>query len=506
MRGDSASAVWSRLDGIKRALMVRIERYAALTIPKVCLPGGATTYNTEQSHDYQSLGAQAVNHVVNKLMVAIAAPSRPFFRVQAGPTTAKEMAAAKVSETDLGTILANLERDSVKELDAKGQRPKLYQALRHLVITGNVLMILDKDHIRILGMKYFCVKRNVKGEVHTLVIRESVFFDELDPNIRKLFGTRYHDETKVDHYKLIKRNPGPAGGYTMTQWIDETKLPKEWDARWSEEKMPYRVLTWDLADEADYGTGLVEDYAGDFEAMSVLAQATCEGGVMGTEFRWAVNPTGQTSVDDMNNSRSGDTIAGNPKDVGVIQPNTANGVKMAMDLENKYSQRIARGFLLQSAVTRDAERVTAEEIRATAMELESSFGGVYSSLAPQLQKPLAMWLLATAGTALHGTDLGIVIITGLDALSRNGDLENLRLALSDLAQLATAPPQLQGRIKWQDLSEFVGQGRGVDLRRFIKSDDEYAQEQQALRAAETQQANEQAQGAAQADAQAQPPT
>ena len=40
MRYKTASDIWSELDGIKRPLMTRVERYASLTIPKVCLPEG----------------------------------------------------------------------------------------------------------------------------------------------------------------------------------------------------------------------------------------------------------------------------------------------------------------------------------------------------------------------------------------------------------------------------------------------------------------------------------
>ena len=57
------------------------------------------------------------------------------------------------------------------------------------------------------------------------------------------------------------------------------------------------------------------------------------------------------------------------------------------------TRRLGAAFLLNTAVTRDAERVTAQEIRMQAQELESSLGGVYSRLANELQLPLAKRLL-----------------------------------------------------------------------------------------------------------------
>ena len=49
---------------------------------------------------------------------------------------------------------------------------------------------------------------------------------------------------------------------------------------------------------------------------------------------------------------------------------------------------LATAFLLDSAVRRNAERVTAEEIRRVSQELEVALGGIYSTLANVLQEPL----------------------------------------------------------------------------------------------------------------------
>ena len=57
--------------------------------------------------------------------------------------------------------------------------------------------------------------------------------------------------------------------------------------------------------------------------------------------------------------------------------------------------------------------------------------------------------------SLQGTQIEVTIVTGLDALSRNGDLENFRLAISDLAQIATLPETLQARMKFDEIKAFV---------------------------------------------------
>lgn len=501
---ETASQCWQRLYGIKQPLMTRVERYASLTIPKICLPSGFNAESTDQTHDYQSVGAQGTNHLTNKIMLALFAPTRPFFRVGLGALTEKDLAAAGIDAQQIAPVLAKMERDAVAVLDQRGQRPKLYACVRHLIVAGNVLLHLGKKDMRVIGLRNFCVKRNAKGDVHTLIIKECVKYDELDKDVREVMVGKYHDDTSVDHYKLFRLMPN--GDYGMSQWVNEHRLPTKFDGKWSAANMPYRVLTWDLDDENDYATGLVEEYAGDLEAMSVLSEAVVDGAVLGTEYRWLVNPTGQTSADDLNKSENGDALPGIPADIAPTQGGNPLAIDTADKVLQRYEKRIALGFLLQSAVTRNAERVTAEEIRQTAQELETSFGGVYSNLAQLIQQPIAMWLMAdVGGLGIKGTDLTVSIITGLDALSRNGDLENLRQALNDLGGTLNLPPQLLGRIKFEPLAKFVGDGRGIDLAPFLMGDAEYnavLQQQQQARVIE---AGATAAGEAQGAASAEPP-
>lgn len=474
---ETAGQCWQRLSGIKEPLLTRTERHASLTIPKICLPDGFDAESTDQTHDYQSIGAQAVNHLTNKIMLALFAPSRPFFRIGAGKKTEASMTEAGIKPEDIATILAQLEREAVKELDARAQRPKLYATIRHLIITGNVLLVLDDESMRVMGLRYYCVKRDSKGALHTLVIKERLKFDELQPSVRAACSGRYHDDTFVDHYRYIRRLP--SGDYGMSQWVNEDRLPTNFDGKWPANRLPYRVLTWDLSDESDYGTGLVEEYCGDLEAMSVLSESVVDGAVLGTEYRWLVNPTGQTSPEELNASKNGDAVAGKPEDIQPSQGGNPTAITVADNVLQRYERRIALGFLMQAGVTRDAERVTAEEIRLTANELETAFGGVYSALATDIQTPIAHWLLVMSGADIGGTDLNVSIITGLDALSRNGDLENLRLAFMDMGALLNVPEMLQARIKWNPLAKFVGDGRGINILPFIMTDEEWKEANQA---------------------------
>ncbi len=498
----SASACWTALNSEKQPFLNRCENFASLTIPKLCLPQGFDQMAMDQTHDYQSIGAQAVNHLTNKMMLALFAPTRPFFRSDLGKKTQEELAANGIDPNTVVAGLGAIERDAVKVLDKKAQRPKLYTTMRHLIVTGNALLCLYKDSMRVMGIKYFCVKRTATGKLHTGIIKECIKYDELEQDVKSHLIGKFSDDTEIEHYRWITLLDN--GDYEMTQWVNETLLPRKFNGKWSEENLPYRFLTWDLADEADYGTGLVEEYAGDFEALSVLSEAVVNGAVLGTEYRWLVKPTGLTSADDLNSSRNGDALPGSPDDIAPTQGGNPVAIQVADKVIERYERRVAFGFLMNSLVTRDAERVTAEEVRLTAQELESAFGGVYSSLGVSVQLPVAHWLLKAIDVKIAGTDISITVVTGLDALSRGGDLENLRLAFGDLtAVFQGIPPELQGRLKFKALTDYIGNGRGIDLSPFIKNDKEFAQYVHEQQAARVQESNATEAGAATAQAVAQ---
>jgi hypothetical protein len=201
-----------------------------------------------------------------------------------------------------------------------------------------------------------------------------------------------------------------------------------------------------------------------------------------------------TKPEDFRDSENGAAIPGVQGDVSLVQSGKAADLAVILNVNAEYINRIARGFLMGSAMTRDAERVTAEEIRMQASELETSLGGAYSRLAVDFQIPMAYWLMKKVDMSIDGTDVEPSIVTGLDALSRGGDLENLKLFLGDVAGLGTLPPQVLAVLKVEPLLAAFATARRIKSSDFVKGQEE----QQAD--ADAQQQREQEQMAAQAGA------
>jgi len=482
-----AEQAWESLADLRRPLLTRCEKYSALTLPTLITPPGYNEQLEELQTDYQSVGAQGVNNLANKLMLALFAPSRPFFRYQIDPKLAAQLQSQlKINPADLQEMLAEAERSCIRMLDSMGIRPKLYEALKHLIVSGNCLVILGDKRVpmRVLSLKRYCVKRSISGKIIKIAIHEKVRFDELEQKVQdhlKQQSKKYHTADasdpnscpEVKYYTLVEWD-GEAN-YLVSHHCDEYELPeKDFGGKYTEQTLPYRALTWELHDDNDYGTGLVEQMAGDLSSLSMLSEAEVKGAILASEFRWLVNPAGTTRPEDVENSENGAALPGTKDDIIPLNSGTGQSMQFIDSVAVKYINRVGKSFLLSSSVVRDAERVTAEEIRMQANELETSLGGVYSRLAVDFQSPMAYWLTSLTGVSIKGQGITPMVITGLDALSRNGDLDNLKLALEDLAAISGMPPAALSVLKLDAIAQAIFQGRGVSYKDYVKTPEEQA--------------------------------
>lgn len=491
----TAHGRWQQLDNQRRGFLRNCELFASYTLPKICTPDNYDQNSEALTQDFQAVGAQATNHLTNKLMLALFAPSRPFFRLDATMAGEAKLQQVGLPGEELATTLGKIEQKAVSLVDKRAIRPKLYTAVKHLIITGNILLAFQPNGVRTIGIKNYVVRRSLSGEVLEIIVRDRVLIDELDTDVQEYAKDelKNREDRKVCLYRWIKRDK--TGDYRMSQWLDNTRLPDRFDGKWAWDDLPYKPLTWDLADEQDYGTGLVEDYAADFAGLSALSKAQIQGAILASEFRWLVNPAGLTKVEDFEQTPNGGAMPGTEGDISLISNSKSTDLKVTMDMSAEYVNRIGRAFLLGSMLVRDAERVTAEEIRMTANELETALGGGYSRIAVDFQTPLAKWLLSGIQIDL-GSDFEVTVITGLDALSRAGDLDELKLWLADMAAVNNLPPPLLSTLKMDKLAKALAAPRRLNVEDYVKTPDELAAEQQQM-----QQMQEQAM-AAQAAAQA----
>lgn len=477
----TARKLWTELDAERADVLARAESAAAFTLPYLMLPDGESSDKGDGQHKWQSVGAQMVNNLATRLMLTMFAPSRPFVRIDPSGPVEAAMQELNVSAEEIRQVLGNAEQESVKTLDRLAIRPKLFEVMNQLIVTGNVVLNRNrkKKTIRAINLRKFCVKRDIDGDLHTLVIKEWVKRDELRADLQGVArpqGNTGADDQFVDYFIVIRRRPGDKPTFDVTEWVEDTEVDTKVQAL---DDLEYIPLVWRLSDEANYGTSLVMDYEGDFAGMTQASEAIIIAAVLASEFRWLVSAASGTRPEDFNQSENGQAIPGEKDSVTLL--NAATQVAAAMQAQDavvtKYINRLGRAFVLPSSITRDAERVTAEEIRQLANELETGLGGAYSRLAVDLQLPLAKMLIDMIGVKINGKDYTVTIVTGLDALSRAGDLEQLKGWLNDIVTLQAAGPEVLRPLNLRAIYLDLATPRGVNASKYLKSEEQMKQEQ-----------------------------
>lgn len=454
----------------REAVIARCEKYAGWTIPMI-FPFADITDAEEQQGDYQSVGAQAVTNLANKIMMALFQPSKPFFRIHLKDEERQAvMSESSMTSAQLDTALGEAEREAMRKLEAVNARVVMNDIVQQLIITGNALLYLPEDgdeKLQSYSLRDFVVKRDLRGNVVKLIVQESKQVLALPENLAELaYAHGYKETDEVKLYTGVVRYSEDK--FIVWQELEALCYAHEQVGRYTSDTLPWLALTWNLVRNKDYGSGLVETYAGDFHTLSTLAETILDFTTVVTDVKFLVNPTGQTDPKVLNKAKSGSYVHGLEDDIFVLTANFTNATDFLTNQFETVSRRIGAGFLLNTLVTRQAERVTAEEIKMQAHELESSLGGVYSRLASELQIPLAKRLLKKIDNAFSGVEL--VIVTGLESLSRNSELDNLRAFFQDLLALADVPEQVSARIEYGDLIAVLGAGHGVDYKKFLKDE------------------------------------
>lgn len=498
------SSLFTKLNGEKGSLLTRAEQYAGWTLPSLFPDENVQGQHAEFQHDYQSIGARATNHLANKLTLALFAPSRPFFRLEADFAFEQQLAEDGIDTAKLEEAFAVSERAAMKKMMQRGVRVSMPYAMKLLIISGNALKYfpISGSKAQVFNLRDYCVKRDLSGFPIDMITQERKSLGALPDDMQyalKLKEPSAEVDTAVTLYTRIRYH---EHRYHVYQSLNEVPYGDR-KGSYLPQQCPWIPMTWTLTRGSDYGNGLVEEYAGDFHALSSLSEAMIIGAAIASDIKFLVDPTGNTDIAGLNAAPSGAYVAGRADDISTVSTDKANDWAMVLQIIQTYEKRIGMAFLLGSAVTRDAERVTAEEIRFQAMELETSLGGVYSRLAEDLQIPMAYIFLSDADFDLGASkDVTPVVITGLDALSRNSEAESLMLFISDLAQLANLPEQVTGRLELNPVIATIGAARGVEFKKYLKDEAKYQEEQKQLQAQQVAAAQQVETNKANANAQA----
>jgi len=484
---DDLGHVWSSMSADIHDLEERCEQYAEWTLPHIC--PREETKHSEQTRGNVAIGARLVNHLSNRVVDTMFPSDRPFFRLPLSAEAQERLTAENADEQKIAEFTAEVrkattaaEQAGMRKLNVTKYRPVAVLAVQHLCITGNAMINRHDDDTRtVYGIKDFRAKRDMKGQLVKAILRDGKKFstlpEELQMALKEKKSKDYLPETPVTLYTYFYWEDNR---WHRIQGVDNV-IVMSTKRSYVKKDFPLIDLVWNLSRGEDYGRGLVEDYSVTFHNVDVTTLAMIDLIGIAADFKFLVNPSSQIDIEEWNDAARGAYMPGMKDDISVPDFPKRMEISIMAEAIAKWERELAQAFLMNSAAVRDAERVTAEEIRFYARELESAFGGLYSRLALEWQQREAEYLVSQIdfGDDADISIFDVVVTTGLESLSREGELDNLRLAIADLQMLDAVPEELRGTINPQKLAEFVFGNRGVKTTDFLYTQAELQQQQAA---------------------------
>lgn len=481
-QAETAQQLYTSLEGSRYSYLDRGRTCSKLTLPYVMPEEGFGPHSRLET-PFSGVGSRGVNNLASKLLLALLPPNAPFFRFQANEKKLAEDETPPELMSEIEASLQALEELVMDEVTRGAYRVALHEALKHLIITGNALLYLpDEGGLRVFHLDRFVVQRDPMGNLLSVATKETVAFNTLPDEIRERLQQQDPNvatsEAKVDLFTSCKRSNNE---WIITQDVNGVDIPSA-GGKVALDRNPFIPLRLSRIDGEAYGRGFVEEYLGDIQSLEALTRAIVEGSAAAAKVLFLVNPNGTTRARTLAESPNGAIVQGNAADVNTLQLDKFNDFRTAQVTMEAIKDRLGAAFLLTSGVVRQAERVTAEEIRMLSQELEASLGGLYSLLAAEMQLPLVKRIMSVMQKKkmlpkLPKDLVKPVIVTGVEALGRGNDLSKLDLFLAGAAQVV-GPEAIGQFVNVEDYFKRRATALGIKTEGLIKSAEQMQQEAQ----------------------------
>ncbi|MET3601131.1 hypothetical protein ABID12_003082 [Martelella mangrovi] len=420
-----------------------------------------------------------MNNLASKLLMALLPANQSIFRLTIDDFTLEELTGKPDARAEIEKALGKIERAVGTEIEATAVRPSIFEAFKQLITVGNALLyVLPEGGVKVFKLDNYVVKRDPSGNVIEIVVKEQVSPLVLPEKTKRLLkdkGERESADGTVDIYTWIRRK---RGKFSVHQEVKGELVPGT-KGTYPVEKTPWIPLRWVKIDGEDYGRSHVEEYIGDLRSLEGLTKAIVEGSAAAAKVLFLVDPNGITSERTIANAPPSAVRSGNAKDVSVLQVDKYADFRVALETVNRLEQRLAQAFLLTASVTRQAERVTAEEIRLIAGELEDALGGVYSVQSAEFQLPFVrrlMFQMEQQGRlpSLPPDTVRPSIVAGMNALGRGHDLNRL-MTFSQTARQAVGDETFAEAVRGHDFITRIGTSLSIDMDGLMRTEKEIAE-------------------------------
>lgn len=495
---DNIAALYARLESERQPFLDRARENSQYSIPSLFPPEGHDG-SSRLKPTFQSVVAHGVNTLTSKLVNTLLPPNSPMFRLSV-PDHVLDALSAADTRSGVEKKLNEIERAVMEEIEGMSTRAALTEAVKFLIVGGNVLLYLPKKGgIKIYRLDRYVVQRDYEGNILRVIIKETLSREVIPQRHLAQIETTLGEERLPSDNVELKKDKKTYDVFTVFERVENRMVTyqtikgvrlKGTEGSWPYDKAPVMALRWTYLSGENYGRAYVDEYMGDITGAEAISKAIREAAAAAAKVLPMVNPTGLTRAADIARAQNLEVISGRKDDVTMLTLDKQGDFAIPHQLLNDIIQRLSHAFMMNRSVQRSGERVTAEEIRTMVADIDDVLGGVYSLLAQELQYPLVVRLMHRMEvekkiprlSSLKGPDGKPIaspkVITGVEALGRGHDYNKYMTAARDI--LLPFREELREEVDFRDFAERALVSLSIDPDGIFLSDDQKAQKQQKL--------------------------
>jgi len=439
---NGAKAVYDQLKTDRSSYETRAENCAKYTIPSL-FPKDSDNASTDYTTPWQSVGARGLNNLASKLMLALF-PMQTWMRLTISEFNAKNLLGNDEQLTKVDEGLSMIERIIMNYIESNSYRVTLFECLKQLVVAGNALLYIpepegDYNPMKLYRLSAYVVQRDGRGTMLQAVMLDKMSYSSLPEDVRNSLKGDHQPGDEIEVYTHVYLDE-ESNQYMKYEEIDGEEVDGT-DGTYPIDACPWIPVRMVRIDGEHYGRSYCEEYLGDLRSLENLHEAIVKMSMISAKVIGLVDPAGITQPRRLTKAQTGDFVPGRKQDIEFLQLEKQADFSVAKAVAETLEGRLSFAFMLNSAVQRTGERVTAEEIRYVASELEDTLGGVYSILSQELQLPIVRVLLKQLQATSQIPELPKeavepTVSTGLEALGRGQDKQKLMEFIEALGSLA----------------------------------------------------------------------
>lgn len=482
--GRPARDLYERLSRSRDGVLQKARELSEISIPTLFPPDGYEPGDRLPPPN-QSINSRCLNSLASKLMLTAAPPGKPILKFNILEHRMQDdidQDPGLFAKVDQG--LQRREEAHRKRLEATNIRSALTLAFKQLLGGGNILwQHEDINQPVVHSMDKYMVKRTKNGFARDIILKETVEFMDLEGTdrqfvrlVQKQNGTEPktkdpYDET-VDIYTCQRWDLDDHAWYYWQEY--EGQMLPDSEVEIDGDDAPILYAAWLIPRFGhNWGGSYSEEYEGDMYIVENHQGSLNDGAEFAALLYLFLRPGAPTSKKTIEEARNGKVLTGVNTDLTAFSLEKSRDFAFVDNNLEKAIARLAAAWLMMTSIQRDAERVTAEEWRILANELDGAMGGLYSELAQGFQRHVIRRFLV-----LHEADddkipplpkdvISVGVVTGIDAMGRNEDNEALARAGRHLKEVFGE--QIGASLDQDNYTRRVLTGEGIKADGLVKS-------------------------------------